>query len=508
MQQHLTTQAVVYSAKSDAEKSFDYILPEYLPGISRIVKVSTAVEKCTFFAGMGDTGLSILLKNAVIYISEYDGRIKTVSFREEISVPFKEAFDFTGVFSAVPSCFVSYAHAFVQTPRKLSVKASIQASVTVYSEKSSPLFPQAEDKSICLLKDTVTVHSKKILPEAHFEKNEEISIDSAKGGISEIIHADARVLHTDVSVSDKEVSFEADVKLHILFESIDDDGGDVSYSCFDTVVKVGDTLNCDTVEAGDTAFLYIDISCVEPSVSLDAYGDNKLVSLVVKYSASGFAYGKKECELVTDAFMENCPDTPEFSAVDVDMIHSNISGKQSVSLTARADIRELSDISCCDAKIHSVSIEHSEGQFFATAKCGVQILGTNLSGELMSTEAPVVLHIPLGGENLVPSEVVPEVIIGISGCSAEIKDGGLKLDFEVSTNGVFILRSRHRLVCSLSGSGSTMQRKSGEIKIYYPAKGEGLWDIAKKYRVNPEDICSANNFNEKTLEGRHTVIIP
>ena len=260
MQQHLTEQTVVYSAKNDTEKNFDFILPEYLPGIARIIKTYTSIENCLFSANIGEAMAQIVLKISIVYISEYDGKIKSAPFREEISVMFKEPFTHTGEYVALPSCFVSSAHAVPQSPRKISLKLSLQASVTAYSESKTPIYSPEDDSDICVLKDNITAHSKKLLPEVHFEQNEEISLDSTKSGISEIIHTDASFISTNTFASEGELNFDANINLRILYESVaEDDDKDVSYSYLDTIITLKDSIHNENIHTDDIPFIYIDI---------------------------------------------------------------------------------------------------------------------------------------------------------------------------------------------------------------------------------------------------------
>lgn len=510
MQQHLTEQTVVYSAKSDTEKNFDFILPEYLPGISRIVKTYADIEKCIFEANSGEAEVKISVRVSVVYISEFDGKIKSTSFTEDISASMKEPFGFNGEYMAVPSCFVAALHSTVQSPRKVTVRLTLQTSVTLYSENKTPIYSPEEDDDICVLRDKVTSYSKKIIPETHFEQNEEISIDNKVAGIGEIIHTDASFIDSSITVDDGELKFNANVRLGILYESVkEDEEQDTTYSYLDTTITLSDTLHCENINHDDVPFIYIDIYSSEPSVSLDMYGENRVVSLTIKYAVTGFAYEKQDIELITDAFLQDCSSDPEFSVITVDKLHSHLSKKEAVSQSVHADIHEITDISACNAKINSVTIEHSQGQFYAAAKCLAEILGTNLSGELSSLDVPLLLHIPIGGRELASADSIPDVIINISGCSAQIKEGVLKFDFEVSVNGIFVVHESHNLVCSLSHDDmGKLCKNKGEIVIYYPSKDEDLWQIAKKYRVAPQKICDANGGDENSIKDRKTIIIP
>ena len=51
-------------------------------------------------------------------------------------------------------------------------------------------------------------------------------------------------------------------------------------------------------------------------------------------------------------------------------------------------------------------------------------------------------------------------------------------------------------------------------EIYYPAHGESLWDVAKRYALSPEDLAAANGLAvqapaaEDSLSGAKFLLIP
>ena len=71
MQKYLPGETVVYSAKNELGKEFEFVLPEYLPGISRIVKLALGTEKCVFSATSPLPEMNISLRISIMYISEF-----------------------------------------------------------------------------------------------------------------------------------------------------------------------------------------------------------------------------------------------------------------------------------------------------------------------------------------------------------------------------------------------------------------------------------------------------
>lgn len=506
----LTGEKVIYSAKTDDEKSFEYPLYEYLPGISRIVKTGVCTNECTFVTDGGRPEIHIPLKISIIYISEYDGKIKSCTFHEQVVMPLGEDFSFEGDYIASCSCRVTGVQSKALSQRKVSVKVYLSAGVLVYAQSEIPMYSPDEDCCVFTKKVSLPVCRKKIIPDTFFENEAEITASDGKS-MGEIIYTDVKSASVSARADDGEISFEADAHIHILYESAagDDEENDGTYAFLDASVKLCDTIHSDKASAGDKPFVYIDIHSVEPSLSYDSYGENKNLSLTVKYSVSGFLYECGKKEFITDAFAENSSSEPEYTEAVIESVLSPISKKEHVSQLVHVPLGEISEIASSKAKIQVVSVEQTEGKFSALVKCRMEMLGTNPSGELYSIDTPVSFRVPVSPQDSSPANSIPEIILGISDCTSRIKDGGVEMEFDVDVNGVAVSRTPLLVVKELNANGENEKtKKSGEIIVYYPKDNEKLWDIAKKYRVSPEKLCGINRVEEKDFAKKHTVIIP
>ncbi len=506
----LSGDKIIYQAKNDIEKSFEYTLPEYLPGVARIVKAAVCPQECTFSDNEGKSAIHIPLKINVIYISEYDGRIKSFSFKEELTLILGDDFNYEGEFTAVPYCRVSSVQCQPLSQRKIAVKAYLSACALVYAENEKEMYVPDENDCVFTKKITAPVCRKKIMPDSHFENEAEIAVADGKT-VGEIIHTDVTGVTVTAKSGEGQVDFEAAARIHVLYETPDTDGedSDSAYAFLDTLVTLRDTVQLDKAKKDDKVFACIDVYSAEPSLSYDSYGENKSIFLTVKYSVSGFLYECGKEDFITDVFAENCLAEAEYTDVEVESIIIPVSKKEHISQFIHIPLGEIANVAECKTKIRHVSIEEAEGKITASAKCRMEILGTNPSGELYSVDTPVILKVPVADKSGVSLGVLPEILLGISNCSAVVKDGGIEAKFEVDICGVLAGKAQLSVVSSLDISERDEKaKKSGEIIIYYPNPEEKLWDIAKKYRVNPEVLCRTNKVEEKDFSKKHTVIIP
>ncbi len=507
MQQNYISELCVYSSKKDDDFEFDFTLPEYLPGIARIIKTKIRFEKCVCHVENGKVTMDADACISVLYTSDFGGKIKSALFRESLTLTFRDAPVDECVL--VPSCYVSSISSKPFGTRKLHTKFTLHASVLGTKTFSKALLCDSECDGICLNKEKISVCSKASLPETVFDFDAETAIDKEKPAIEEIIFTDARVTHTRYECSDGVLRLEADIEAYVLYEISDDDGDTATYATAVFPTKIKQELDNPNVNEKTLCTLYLDIVSLDSAVSFDPYGENRLISFSLRYSVSGTLYNIGEFDITTDAFSERFEETPSISKHSFECISCPVSTSEKVSATIRGDFRDMYEISDVFTEIQSVSYENTDSKHFATTKCVLHIFGTNENGELCASDCPVTLHVPIKLSESAKGEVFPEVILCVSGCSATLKEGELSAEFIIDVCGVFLYHSSMRIIEDISeNTEKPKDSRKGKVTIYYPSKDESLWSIAKRYSTNPERIKASNSLESDSISGKHILIIP
>lgn len=510
MQQYISGEVVVYSAKCEEQKEFEWNLPEYLPGISRIAKSDVTIDKCIFSNDDKNAFVDLAMKVKILYVSDHEGKLKSAVFDQKQTVSFKEPFGIDGEFTAIPSCYLSTVQARAVTGRKISVGFILTCGVTVLKGQETPIYDAGDNEGICTLKKELDVCSRITLPETHFEHRASITLDSSKPPIGEIVYSKAAFSKNKANALDGFVDFEANLEIFVLYEVGGDDGdGDVSYASFVFPVTLKNSLSDSRINDSYMPYLYIDSGSAEPSVSFDSFGENKEVSFDINYSVSGFLSKNEKKEIVADAFCEHSQSHAEMTSLSFDRIKNTVNKSETIRETARCDMSGLQEISDCLASIRSVSFEQSESSLFAATRCMVEVFGTNASGELICVDCPVTLHVPIEDSSVFNAETFPDIILSITSCKSEISAGNLVCTVEFCTKGIICEKSSCDAVKNLEVSETQIsQTPDSEIIVFYPSAGDGIWDIAKKYRRSPLSIRQANNIDGDDISSKHFLLIP
>ena len=509
MQKYLTNETVIFSARKDGKYDYEFILPEYLPNISRTVKASAHIERCTAVSDGTGTSLDIGLKISLIYISDFEGKIKNASAKYTMTIPFAESADQIEDAVIIPSAFVSAVSAKPVSQRSVSVSVCCQGCITAKAVKEFSLFESDGKDDIHTLKKSVSMCRKTTLEESEFEHSTEITLDKAAEAQTDIIYCDASFCCASCTLSDSRLDFEGKFNIHTLYETAAENGDDISsYAVVKTEITVKESIENDRISEGEVARIYLDVISCEPSVSFDPYGENRVLSISLKYKACPVIYGSAQTEIVTDAFCETCALIPEISEIPVQNIHKTIDSSYRTFLPIRCDMRDVFEITDCKMRILSVSFEQNDGKFFAAAKCAAEIFAVNQSGELYGIDGNLSIHIPVSEGEVFSPDCIPEVTLTVKSCSCSVKQGEIMCDADIGISGVILSRST---VSALSGAepGEHEEiRRKGEIIVCYPSADDSIWSVAKKYRVNPDLVSRVNAIEGTNIKSKRIIMIP
>ncbi len=512
MEHYLQERDVLFSSKNEAEKEFEFTLPEYLPGISGIIKTSVKPEKSTPCIENGETFLDVCLKFSIIYTSDFNGKIKNAVFDECIKLPFKDSFSAYENAALTPSCSVSGTASKMISPRKIHTRLNLVFGLRAEKHSDKEFYKQDTDDGIFIFKKPVDYCTRAAGIEYDGSFSAEITLGEKDAPASEIIFADAQFLDAETVCTDGRINCNANFLLHVLYElsetaeSGSSDTPSYAAAAFPYSVKfdfddgkINDRFVCE---------MHFDTGTCSSSVSFDSYGDSKVITLEIPYVASGSAFSKESIHIPCDAFSDKYECNIKTSSVCCEKFLMPIGEKVTLSEKIKTDISNISDISECSAKIVSVSFENNGGKFFAAAKCRVEVFGTSVTGNLSSIEALHTLHIPIGHSAFTASSIYPDVIISVPSAVCRIREGELWGEFTVSVKGAFFEKVCFDVIESIEKSELNTSTHDGKIIIYYPEGSETVWDISKKYRTNPDLLKKINGIEGENIQSMKTLMIP
>ncbi len=505
MEKYLENEKIVYSSRSEKEKEFDFTLAEYMPGISRIISTIAEVEKCHF--NKEENSAAANVKFNIIYVSDFGDKIKNACFSEVISASVESELPEAEDVIYTSSCFVSSESARLISSRKVTVKCNFSFNVTGFACERKELFCAEQDGRIYVQKKDICCLKKTTLPEVIFETSNEVAVGENESAVGEIIYSFACPKNVTARAENGAVAFNFVLSLYAIYEpSSDEENEEDKCNVLSSDITISERIENSNITEGSIPYLFIDILSSAPSVSFDPYGENKLVSFSTKYSVSTFLYDEKDCEIVTDAFGEKGTGDAVFASLTTQSLSSKVKNRLNISEKINTDIGEMRKICACKAKICQVWTEQAENGFFENAVCLITVFATDDGGFPIIKTAGANLHIPI--DEAVGDGSMPDTILSIESCSGYISEGELICNFDIFMQGIVYGKNTIMAVSTLGEAQEERSESKSELIVYYPTSSDTLWNIAKKYKVNPELLCKVNGIENAGISGKRIVLIP
>ncbi len=511
MTQSIPEKKIIFDAKKEEPTELELSLPEYLPGIAKIIHVEPIFGKCDFATEGKKAFIEARASLRIVYLSDIGGKIKCAVFDESFNCPFREEFSHEGDYEAVPAVYISSMVAKPTAGRKIRLKFVLHISCKAYELRQTEIYLKDEnDDSVFVLSREAEYRSVYEICQGSMSATAEIKIEKSNPAAGEIILPRVNAHSISCSCLDGVLKIKASLSLFALYDCVDDgERGENEYSVCASAFS-GAELETEIEDRRITeqslCFAYIDINSVDCSVETDSDGEGRIIVFNIGYTVNANLSENKTCSLVSDVFSSACSMLTKPKRLSLQSACVPIHFRQEVKHTLREDLSGLSEISTCFLNMLSVSRERGEGKEFAKAKCVLELLGVNAAGELISENHPVTLHIPL--EECENENELFDFYITVCSCNAEIQSGVLECTFNFDINGICCKDVSLEVVgdASLLTDEPIMPRK-GELIVYYPSDDEKIWDVSKKYSVQPEKLKKANKIPEDSEVFTSNVII-
>ena len=489
--------------------SSEYTLPDYLPDITRLLRVSAHADQPEKYC----SGETVEYDGKIIYSIVYatgEGEIRCAVFDDDYSgaVSFGET-DFSAV--TVETC-TENVNCRLSSPRKLTLKCKLCAAVNVYPlRRAEPTVtgknaPDAEQK-LQYRKKRIEFTKETYAEEKNTPVSEDIEIEPGMPLIERIAFVNLLPCALDVRTANGKISYSGALTAEVLYESESIENGR-KYFSFSREVPVSGTL--ETASASEESFALCNIEATNVSFrpQTNELGETKTVELDFDYSVYFRIFGKESAEITTDMYSllyENTNESESFKYTSPDAYkifnfsfgESEECGEEGfenvVFSSASANISSAEKSGSKTAVMGNITfyaiLEGSEGSF----------IGKNVS-------FPFKAETDMGKYAELFSHTAN---VYVSGVNTRIAGGKIYCDAEITVClALFGEKETEALCATAIHTDRPINKFSGfNIVLYYPTRGEDLWSVAKKYNTTEEKLSAANGSAKDPLDGS-VLIIP
>ncbi len=464
----------------------DFLLPDYMGDVKRLLKYRADVGVANKFAGNGEVSFLLLVTYRVMYLDSEDNLTEAVFTSDyECSQKVSDSFIDADIESKVQNLTVR-----LQGPRKICAKACLISEMRMCEEESFGETPDLSDAQ-CKSKK-IKIHSAEYLKFNEREYAEEIGkLDGISADEVEIIKCDAKLSLHSCHKSDTELVVTGDIDAFSLLRI----GDDIIRVEKRLPFEESMALPVSNTPSFYTARGYVGSVCANVNNAVGDSADSGVyASVVMNFTVDCFAVCDNNCEkhVVCDAFV--CGKKNECTYRN--FIYSELAGvhneKKKLSFTLKRDPTPIRNVIDYDASVKSMKFSINDSELTINGELEYNIIVNTMQPlECMSIkgerEFEEKTRLPwLNDKHKVRVSVVPCEF------SPSFDNENLYVSMALLIN-ICAEESKSEKILTHIESEAEDKNTGRRVIVYYPKEGDTLWSVAKKYSTPIFNIVKHND---------------
>lgn len=506
--QQSTQSTEIYKSLKKLRAEEDSSLPDYCSDIVRVVRTRCTPIITSKKTYMRDDMLVCEISGSVVfnvvYVTE-NGILESHSFTTDFFDTSKS--DAADVDEDSVYAFVSARSmnevCKVQSPRRISMRADVCLDVLIRANKSFECYSKDDSPVETREKDcnVLRISSSK---DTEFNVSEEIKLPKNCPPMERILFAELSVVADEVKAGDNSVNFWGSAGISCMY--IPESESESTIQAFYQPLDVKGRIEMEDSSCDMNAIVRLSPSLLKYEIVSDDLGENKILRIDFSYTAQCLTEENSSIILTTDIYgigrdVSPLYDKREFCKF-VGALRESTAIKEKLPLKKGVERLEgaKADVSLKDTYFEN-------GELFAN--CSVLITAVGIGEESpcpISESFDIALHLNLPSEVLeIGDDLVFDIEQSTGFVDTRVDEGDATVSFDVNTRAQ-IYRSDISGYVARADVGEEKETSSNML-FYYPAEGDDLWTVGKRYGVGMKRLAEANSMSDGDALKR-VMIIP
>ncbi|MBQ8398763.1 MAG: hypothetical protein IJX08_02220 [Clostridia bacterium] len=493
----------LYDGRHVKDQSEDFILPDYLPDIKKIASVFPGTAIKGRFLGSGTLEYEGEVSYRVLYVAE-DHTLKSAlfltGFEDKIG---GEEFGEDCVEVIAPLC--ENVSVRLLNPRKLNIRSSIGADVSVYKRRCHlPVLygaRTADDERALepriVYEDGANVMT---LKESGLTLSEDISFEAAMPNGRELVFGRAVPSVQDCRTLEGEVQIRGVVDLFCLIEGESIVEGDKKeWIMLSRPISFSQTLKNEHLHEGGRCFVNLSPEGMEFRLREDEFGQKRVVEFDMTYLCDMTIFYEKPIAVCIDAYSLERETEKDAAQQTFCAPVAPLKGGFSVNESVQVDLPEEGGYRLmhvfAEPKM-SASAEGKNGKVLLEGECALSLLLMDSAGNPDVRRSTLPLRF-LTDIPVPQGSMHDDLSCKASGMRCRLDKNTLSCDMEIVFHGLLLSCREISAVQSIRILPEKRSKpgKRGSVILYYPEEGESFFEIAKKYGVTAAGLTAENTEN-------------
>ncbi len=492
-----------YRDKKIYEESAEMIVPDNSPDILRIVKGNGNVFLKDKNAMNGKINISGNVNGVVLYIAEGETCMRKI----RVNIPFSNTVDGTGVTeNSKVSISIRLRGFDVKeiNPRKISVRASVEAEICLYEKNEMNLCETVRDcekYGICIRKKSVESYYPSYICEKSFVIGDDIELSSSEQGMKEIVMSSVNVAANDVKLIGNKAIVKGSAEIRYVYEL---ENGEIEAS--EKELPFSQIIDMEECDEDNTPTIKLTVSGYELEPQFDGSGRARFLGINISVDAIATGYVKTVIDAVDDAYSTKHSIDITREKNTFEKLRNKIEKRVAIteSIETGNGIRRVLDLT---VEIPNVSRRREEGGEVLAGEAAVSVLYMGEDDQVYNAQrrVPVVCPMPLSENGKY------ETVATVRGKSYSVgvnNDINVRFftDFEISEIEDEIIETVSMLALD---EDEQKAKRLPSLTVKRLERDFDIWSLAKENSTTVEEIKLANGINDESslCKGR-IVLIP
>ncbi len=503
-----------FEETSHDEVSAEYNLPDYLPDINRLLKISAKICESQHDLSGDTVEYDGRLKCTILYATG-DGSLKNAEFERDFSGS-------AAVSGTAGDCEIRFGAQIetvscrLQNPRKLTAKLRLALTTAVFCTARTE--PSVSGKLTA--EEEATVESREygiasVVCTTAEEKNtpvsEDVELDAGLPAIEEIVSVEMDPCILDIRTGENKVVYKGEIPTTILYlASKEEDasaGASPKYVSFSARIPIAGEIAAVGVTERHIPFADVSVSTPEFRPQANAFGENRTAELDFDYSVAIELYSNEESTLTADMYSTAYESVCEMQAISYESVLSSKCFNFTSEGSAPLEDGDFKSVVMASAAASVGETEKQGNKLRFTGEANVCVILTNGEGVYLARN----FSIPLRAQAEVPPladafsvRVQPTVL------SVTARPDGESVNVNLETLISYLIFEKHTeahvqklAVCKEKPISC---ERDASLTLCYPGGSDTLWDIAKRYGTTTAALMEANGISAESTPS--VLIIP
>lgn len=477
-------------------------LPDYCSDIKRILKCIITPWITSVSISGENIRADIAADVRLVYVGDKD---KTDCFEthHELSVT-ASCKDMPAGAIISPTAKTNYVNCRATSQRRINVEGNISVCFDVYSAASREVLTGCEGMGVQINPEKTACEKLICQREKVFEMGETVQVPADKGAVGKILRTSAwGIIDSQKAVSDK-LLIKGQLYTQVLY-CVDGDDGRISL--INHSMPISQIIDLPGIDENSQCNIKLGVRCLNVQRKSDADSKGSLLEIGAKVAALCVCSCKEEICTVTDCYSTSNEIKTDYTAEEfLSAVHS-VNQQKTVKHTleiASGDIANVTDIWCSEASATMTGKGDT-----AKGECSLTlcVLWLDSRGVPQYSEKnvdfPFDVRLKESYESLkcdMRCQVrnIDSTIVGKDKLEVKIESG-------ISAE---IYSCEHkRIVKNIEILEEKNRDDMAALTLYFPLKGEKLWDIARRYGTTAEAIKLENDIDGDAITEEKMILI-